>query len=240
DTYAEDARLTAENVADCVPGLKNWRFAFQSQGMSGGPWIGPTVEDTLTALREEGHKAVVIHPIGFLCDHVEILYDIDIAFRDFGRNIGLRVERPRSLNSSPLLIAALRGIAGLSAACELARSGIEFTLYEASNRLGGIVETVHRDGFVVECGPDSWVTEKPWAREVAVELGLEDEIIPSNDQMRKTYIVRGRELVAMPDGMRMMVPTQWEPVLSSPLFSKQARQAYLREPERAEELKASA
>src|SRR5579883_495098 len=132
------------------------------------------------------------------------------------------------------------GIAGLSAACELARSGIEFTLYEASNRLGGIVETVHRDGFVVECGPDSWVTEKPWAREVAVELGLEDEIIPSNDQMRKTYIVRGRELVAMPDGMRMMVPTQWEPVLSSPLFSEQARQAYLREPERAEELKASA
>lgn len=111
DTYAEDARLTAENVADCVPGLKDWRFAFQSQGMSGGPWIGPTVEDTLTALREEGHKAVIIHPIGFLCDHVEILYDIDIAFRDFGRNIGLRVERPRSLNSSPLLIAALRGIA---------------------------------------------------------------------------------------------------------------------------------
>lgn len=111
DTYAEDARLTAENVADCVPGLRDWRFAFQSQGMSGGPWIGPTVEDTLTALHEEGHKAVIIHPIGFLCDHVEILYDIDIAFRDFGRNIGLRVERPRSLNSSPLLIAALRGIA---------------------------------------------------------------------------------------------------------------------------------
>jgi oxygen-dependent protoporphyrinogen oxidase len=132
------------------------------------------------------------------------------------------------------------GIAGLSAAYELARSGIEFTLYEASNRLGGIVETVHRDGFVVECGPDSWVTEKPWARELAVELGLEDEIIPSNDQLRKTYIVRGRDLVAMPDGMRMMVPTQWEPVLSSPLFSEQARQAYLREPERAEELKASA
>jgi ferrochelatase len=116
DRYAEQARLTAENVADCVPGLREWRFAFQSQGMSGGPWIGPTVEDTLAALREEGHKAVIIDPIGFLCDHVEILYDIDIAFRDFGRNIGLRVERPRSLNSSPLLIAALRGIAqrGLS------------------------------------------------------------------------------------------------------------------------------
>jgi ferrochelatase len=111
DPYAEEAKRTAEGVADCVPGLKDWRFAFQSQGMSGGPWIGPTVEDTLTALRQEGHKAVVIDPIGFLCDHVEILYDIDIAFRDFGRNLGLRVERPRSLNTSPLLTAALAGIA---------------------------------------------------------------------------------------------------------------------------------
>src|SRR5215813_5876318 len=111
DPYADQARLTAENVADCVPGLKNWHFAFQSQGMSGGPWIGPTVEDTLTTLSQEGHKGVIIHPIGFLCDHVEILYDIDIAFRDFGRNLGLRIERPRSLNSSPLLTATLADIA---------------------------------------------------------------------------------------------------------------------------------
>jgi len=131
------------------------------------------------------------------------------------------------------------GIAGVSAAYELARSGVEFILYEASSRLGGIVETVRRDGFVVECGPDSWVTEKPWARELAVELGLEDETISSNDRWRKTYIVRGRELVAMPDGMRMMVPTKWEPVLSSPLFSEEAKQAYLCEPERAKELKAA-
>src|SRR5215813_3612085 len=106
------------------------------------------------------------------------------------------------------------GIAGVSAAYELARSGSEFVLYEASDRLGGIIETVQRDGFVVECGPDSWVTEKPWARELAIELGLADEIIPSNDRWRKTYIVRGGELVTMLDGMRMMVPTKWEPLLS--------------------------
>ncbi|HEX3437933.1 MAG TPA: protoporphyrinogen oxidase [Pseudacidobacterium sp.] len=132
------------------------------------------------------------------------------------------------------------GIAGLSTAYELARSGKEFVLYEASHRLGGIVETVRRDGFVVECGPDSWVTEKPWARELAVELGLEDEIIPSNDRWRRTYIVQDKRLIAMPDGMRMMVPTKWEPLLSSPLFSWQARLAYLREPKRADELKRSA
>ncbi len=132
------------------------------------------------------------------------------------------------------------GIAGVSAAYELTRSGTEFVLYEASGRLGGIVETVRRDGFVVECGPDSWVTEKPWARELAVELGLEEEVIPSSDFQRRTYIVRGGELVAMPDGMRMMIPTEWEPLLHSPLFSSQALLSYQREPERAEELKASA
>ena len=74
-------------------------------------WIGPTVEDTLTALRQEGHSAVVIQPIGFLCDHVEILYDIDIGFRDFAAGIGLEVVRPQSLNDSPLLTATLEDLA---------------------------------------------------------------------------------------------------------------------------------
>jgi oxygen-dependent protoporphyrinogen oxidase len=136
------------------------------------------------------------------------------------------------------------GIAGLATAYQLASDGVAFTLFEASPRLGGIIETVHRQGFVIECGPDSWVTEKPWARELAVELGLEDQIIPSNDQWRRTYVQQGSQgqtqLVPIPDGMRMMVPSRWEPLLESPLFSEQARQAYLREPERAEELKQSA
>ena len=82
-------------------------------------------------------------------------------------------------------------------------------LFEASGRLGGIVETVRRQGFVIECGPDSWVTEKPWARELAVELGLEDQIVASNDQWRRTYVQRAvtpARLVPIPDGMRMIVP----------------------------------
>jgi protoporphyrinogen/coproporphyrinogen III oxidase len=136
------------------------------------------------------------------------------------------------------------GISGLATAYQLACEGAEFTLFEASDRLGGIVETVHRQGFVIECGPDSWVTEKPWARELAVELGLQDQIIASNDQWRRTYVLQGGErvakLVPIPDGMRMMVPLRWGPLLDSPLFSWQARLAYLREPKRAAELKASA
>jgi ferrochelatase len=113
DPYPVEAKRTAANVATLLAphGLKNWFFAFQSQGMSGPSWIGPTVEDTLTALRKEGHSAVAIQPIGFLCDHVEILYDIDIGFRNFASSIGLEVVRPQSLNDSPLLTAALEDLA---------------------------------------------------------------------------------------------------------------------------------
>jgi protoporphyrinogen/coproporphyrinogen III oxidase len=145
---------------------------------------------------------------------------------------------------APRVAIAGGGISGLATAYQLACDGVEFVLFEASERLGGIVETVHRQGFVIECGPDSWVTEKPWAAELAVELGLADQIIPSNDQWRRTYVQLGSErlaqLVPIPDGMRMMVPAKWGPLLESPLFSWQARLAYLREPKRAAELKASA
>jgi protoporphyrin/coproporphyrin ferrochelatase len=111
DPYPVEAKRTAANVAALLTpqGLTagDWFFAFQSQGMSGATWIGPTVENTLTALRQQGHTAVVIQPIGFLCDHVEILYDIDIGFREFAAPMGLEVTRPESLNDSPLLTAAL-------------------------------------------------------------------------------------------------------------------------------------
>ena len=126
DPYAIEAKRTATLVAAQLAseGLRDtdWFFAFQSQGISGGPWIGPTVEDTLTALRQAGQTAVIIHPIGFLCDHVEILYDIDIGFREFGQRIGLRVERPESLNESPALTRALASLAQNALARLTARS----------------------------------------------------------------------------------------------------------------------
>ncbi len=79
--------------------------------MSGGPWIGPTVEETLTAIHAAGHTAVMLQPVGFLCDHVEILFDVDILFREYAAKLGLRLERPESLNGSPLLTAALADLA---------------------------------------------------------------------------------------------------------------------------------
>ncbi len=137
------------------------------------------------------------------------------------------------------------GIAGVSAAYELARQqqagvAVEFILFEATERLGGIVETERREGFIIECGPDSWVTEKPWARDLAIELGLESELIFSQDDRRKTYLAEGGTLHAMPDGMRMMVPVELAGILNSPLFSQQAKLDYLREPQFAEQLKATA
>lgn len=136
------------------------------------------------------------------------------------------------------------GVAGLTAAWEMTRlaerDSTQVVVFEASARLGGIVETVCEGGFVIECGPDGWVTEKPWALELVQELGLGGEVIPSNLAERKTYVLVNGRLVAIPDGMRMMVPKSLEHVDSSELFSKTAKQSFRRELERAEELKAAA
>jgi ferrochelatase len=116
DPYAEEAKHTAELVAARVPEIPRWWFAFQSQGASGGSWIGPTVEQTLDALAAEGVKTLILQPIGFLCDHIEILYDVDILFRGYAAKLGIRLERPESLNASVPLAKAVADLArqGLS------------------------------------------------------------------------------------------------------------------------------
>jgi len=113
DRYATQARQTAALVAAAVPALtaEECRFAFQSQGISGGAWIGPTVEDTIMDLKHAGHKHFVIQPVGFVCDHVEILYDIDIAFAALAQQHGMKLWRTESLNDSPALIAVLADLA---------------------------------------------------------------------------------------------------------------------------------
>jgi protoporphyrin/coproporphyrin ferrochelatase len=123
DPYENQAKETARLVGSRVTGLARelQHFAFQSQGMSGGPWLGPTVESAMLELKKQGHASVVIAPIGFVCDHVEVLYDVDIGFREFADEQGLKMQRPESLNASPTFIAALAKLA----ATELARaSGI--------------------------------------------------------------------------------------------------------------------
>ena len=111
DPYADEARHTAELVAARVPEIPRWWFAFQSQGASGGPWIGPSVEETLDRIAAEGVKTLLLQPIGFLCDHVEILFDVDILFREYAAKSGIRLERPESLNASITLAMAVADLA---------------------------------------------------------------------------------------------------------------------------------
>jgi oxygen-dependent protoporphyrinogen oxidase len=116
------------------------------------------------------------------------------------------------------------GISGLSAAFALEehrRSGgdVDYVLYESSPRLGGVLRTEYIDGCIVEAGPDSFITEKPWATDLCRALGLGDQLIGSNDADRKTYILTKGRLVEMPDGLMFMVPTKILPTGMSPLFS---------------------
>lgn len=112
DPYETQTKETARLVAGAASlAAGDWEFAFQSQGMSGGAWLGPTVEDTILELRGKGHHGVFVQPVGFLCDHVEVLYDIDIAFKEFAGRQGMRLWRAESLNDSALLIAALADLA---------------------------------------------------------------------------------------------------------------------------------
>jgi ferrochelatase len=108
DPYETQTQETARLVAHAASlAARDWKFAFQSQGMSGGPWLGPTVENTILDLKEKGHRGVFLQPIGFLCDHVEVLHDIDIGFKQYAGNQGMRLWRAESLNDSPLLTTAL-------------------------------------------------------------------------------------------------------------------------------------
>jgi ferrochelatase len=112
DPYESQAKETALLVArEAVIAPEDWTFAFQSQGMSGGAWLGPPVEHTILRLKEKGHRGVFLQPIGFLCDHVEVLFDIDLGFKQFAEKQGMRLWRAESLNDSPLLVAALADIA---------------------------------------------------------------------------------------------------------------------------------
>jgi protoporphyrinogen/coproporphyrinogen III oxidase len=96
---------------------------------------------------------------------------------------------------------------------------VEVTVLERGEHLGGSLRTVVRDGFVMETGTDSFLTEKPWAAELARRLGLESELIPTRAEFRKTYVVRGGRLVEIPVGFSLLAPMHLWPVITSPLFS---------------------
>lgn len=126
------------------------------------------------------------------------------------------------------------GISGLSAAYYLdkarrAAAQLQYTLFDSAPQLGGVMQTQRHNGNVIEAGPDSFLTAKPWAAELAKELGIGDQLIGSNDATRKTYILLRGSLVPMPDGLQMMVPTKILPTATSRLFSWATKVRMMRE-----------
>lgn len=109
DPYEDQVRETAQLLAKSI-GLREYKLAFQCQGLTSEPWVGPTVESVIDEFAEKGSRRVLLAPIGFVSDHVGILYDIDVAFREYGQKRGVCVVRPESLNASPLLIRCLASI----------------------------------------------------------------------------------------------------------------------------------
>ena len=110
DPYDLECRATAAAVA-ARTGVTDYDFAYQSQGFTDDRWLGPTVESCLDRYAADGVRELVLHPVGFVCDHVEILYDIDILFRDYAAARGIALIRPESLNASAKFTAALAEVA---------------------------------------------------------------------------------------------------------------------------------
>ena len=109
DPYPQEVRATVEAVVAKVR-PEVWRFAYQSQGRSEEPWLGPTVETMLGEFDEAGHRQVLLAPIGFVSDHVEVLYDIDIEFKKLAAQKGIRLERTPMLNATAPLVEILTGV----------------------------------------------------------------------------------------------------------------------------------
>jgi protoporphyrin/coproporphyrin ferrochelatase len=110
DPYPAELRASAAAVAGRA-GLASWHFAYQSAGATSEPWLGPEAGAVMKELAGKGHREFLIVPIGFVCDHVEVLYDVDVVYQAAARELGVRLERTVSLNDDPLLVAAVAEIA---------------------------------------------------------------------------------------------------------------------------------
>ena len=132
------------------------------------------------------------------------------------------------MRSTSVLIAG-GGVSGLTAAYDLGRHGVDAVVVERARRLGGLVSTDARDGFVMDAGPDAFLTQKLQATELCQELGLGDEMISTNPDQQKVYILHGGTLHALPRGMRLTVPTRWLPLIPSGLFTWRGKLRMLRE-----------
>ena len=136
------------------------------------------------------------------------------------RKMGVRQQ-----GCTPRIAVVGGGIAGLAAAhhlvelAETERRAIEVMLFEARPRLGGSIATERTDGFVIEAGPDSFLSEKPWALALCERIGASGRLVGTREEYRRTYVVHDGKLHPLPDGFLLLAPTRFLPLVTSPLFS---------------------
>jgi len=135
------------------------------------------------------------------------------------------MNETKTMNDTPHIVIIGGGIAGLATAYYLQQQAqahnlpLTYTLVERDSSFGGKIATNTDDGFVIEGGPDSFITQKPWGYQLCKELGLGDRLIGTNDERRKTFIVHKNRLRALPDGVMLIIPTRFMPFALSPLIS---------------------
>lgn len=139
------------------------------------------------------------------------------------------MSAPGDATHIPRIAVIGGGISGLAAAHRLLERAagenrrLDIRLFEASRRLGGVIATEQAGDFLIESGPDSFLSEKPWALGLAQRLGLTDELIGTREDLRRTYIVHGGKLHPLPEGFLLLAPTRFAPLVASPLFSWPAK-----------------
>jgi ferrochelatase len=109
DPYQEQLLRTSELVAERA-GIEQWRFSYQSQSQTGEPWLGPDLVDTVEELAAQGHRALLVASVGFIADHLEIFYDIDIEAKEKADALGIELRRTPMLNADPRLAQALHAL----------------------------------------------------------------------------------------------------------------------------------
>src|SRR5271166_5794628 len=135
------------------------------------------------------------------------------------------VERTSTLGKRDRIVVIGAGLSGLAVAhriherATLLHRPVELVVLEAKDRIGGVIWTERSDGFTIEGGPDSFITNKPWAIDLCHRLGLSDQIIPTDSSHRRSFVVRKGQLLPVPEGFVLMAPQRILPILSTPVLS---------------------
>ncbi len=231
--YRDGLQETADLVAERL-GLERYVIAWQSAGRTADPWWGPPVEDVIQELAAQGHPAVLVCSAGFVADHLEVLFDLDIEAQADRRTGGDRLRphadaqrRPRvpgrarrgragssrrAADPRGVTVAVPRvaiiggGVTGLTVAYRLTRTdpSIDVTVFERGSRPGGKLRTVEVGGLLLPAGADSFLARKPWAVDLCKELGMADELVAPGATGAHLWTDTG--LVAMPKQAPFGIP----------------------------------